>query len=135
MQFDSSFESVSYCLSCLSATFCGGTTAFFIEWALHLHQQLQQQQYVQLGKHILSDLWLQMRRACRDALCRNATVLLLLLLPCLHYVCVDCSSNMPLSGGAYSYISAVFGELLAWITVANLIFGKLLQSLAVTNSI
>eukprot|EP00878_Enallax_costatus_P045976 GHUV01055531.1.p1 GENE.GHUV01055531.1~~GHUV01055531.1.p1 ORF type:complete len:199 (-),score=19.19 GHUV01055531.1:545-1099(-) len=41
------------------------------------------------------------------------------------------SANMPLAGGAYSYISAVFGEYLAWITVANLILEYILANAAV----
>lgn len=38
---------------------------------------------------------------------------------------------LPLSGGAYSYVSAVFGEYLAWITVTNLIFEYVLANAAV----
>jgi len=39
--------------------------------------------------------------------------------------------SLPLSGGAYSYVSAVFGEYLAWITVTNLIFEYVLANAAV----
>ncbi|WIA23368.1 hypothetical protein OEZ85_000131 [Tetradesmus obliquus] len=51
---------------------------------------------------------------------------------CLSSLCyAEFSANMPLSGGAYSYISAVFGEFLAWITVANLILEYILANAAV----
>lgn len=43
----------------------------------------------------------------------------------------ELSANMPLSGGAYSYISSIFGEYLAWITVANLILEYMLANAAV----
>jgi len=39
--------------------------------------------------------------------------------------------NLPMCGGAYSYISAVFGEYLAWITVTNLILEYMLANAAV----
>eukprot|EP00879_Flechtneria_rotunda_P002193 GHRR01002379.1.p1 GENE.GHRR01002379.1~~GHRR01002379.1.p1 ORF type:complete len:523 (+),score=115.42 GHRR01002379.1:1539-3107(+) len=44
------------------------------------------------------------------------------------------SANMPLSGGAYSYVNAVFGEYLAWLTVTNLILEYILANAAVIRS-
>jgi APA family basic amino acid/polyamine antiporter len=38
--------------------------------------------------------------------------------------------RMPLVGGAYTYVNAVFGEYLAWITVANLILEYILANAA-----
>lgn len=40
------------------------------------------------------------------------------------------AAAIPLSGGAYSYVAAVFGEYLAWITVANLILEYILANAA-----
>jgi amino acid transporter len=39
--------------------------------------------------------------------------------------------GFPASGAAYSYISAVFGEFLAWIIVASLILEHILANAAV----
>jgi APA family basic amino acid/polyamine antiporter len=41
--------------------------------------------------------------------------------------------NLPMCGGAYSYISAVFGEYLAWITVTNLILEYILANAAIVR--
>ncbi|WIA11145.1 hypothetical protein OEZ85_011287 [Tetradesmus obliquus] len=38
--------------------------------------------------------------------------------------------RMPLVGGAYTYVNAVFGEYLAWVTVANLILEYILANAA-----
>jgi APA family basic amino acid/polyamine antiporter len=72
---------------------------------------------------------------CRTSFCRPAVIISYLVAgfsACLSSLCyAEFSANMPLSGGAYSYISAVFGEFLAWITVANLILEYILANAAV----
>eukprot|EP00775_Hariotina_reticulata_P001934 gene1934-2264_t len=54
----------------------------------------------------------------------------------LSSICyAEFSANMPLAGGAYSYIVAVFGEFAAYITVANLIFEYILANAAIIRGL